>query len=88
MKKKKQLTENEIIKEFIGSLVNAIFKGKVKKAGSSAFYNDPRLRGALQTYIDDTEKFRKELKKMGLGSKEDLKKALASDPNVKNYRSF
>lgn len=80
MKNKKQnntevLSENKIISEFIGSLVNSIFKGKAKKLGKS-FFNDPRLKSALDDYIKDTNEFKKELKRLGYGNQNDLKKAL------------
>tara|TARA_B100001057_G_C22753720_1_gene912815 strand:+ start:510 stop:782 length:273 start_codon:yes stop_codon:yes gene_type:complete len=72
---KEVLSENKIIAEFIGSLVNSIFKGKAKKLGKS-FFGDPRLKSALDNYIKDTNEFKKELKRLGLGNTNDLKKAL------------
>jgi len=81
----KNITEQEQqLNEFIGGIVNAIFKGKARKIAKSKL-EDPRLANSLQKYIDNTEKFRQELKSIGLSSKEDLKKALAKDPRVKNY---
>lgn len=85
---KEVLTETQIISEFIGTLANAIFKGKAK-ALVKAFYANPQLKKSLQKYIDDTNEFRKELKRLGYTSTEDLKKAIENDPNLpikwKNY---
>jgi hypothetical protein len=72
---KEVLSETQIITEFIGTLVNAIFKGKAKNLGKK-FYGDPRLKKALETYVDDTNKLRKELKSLGYANPEDLKQAL------------
>ena len=81
----KNITEQEQqLNEFIGGIVNAIFKGKARKIAKSKL-EDPRLANSLQKYIDNTEKFRQELKSIGYSSTEDLKKALAKDPRVKNY---
>lgn len=73
--KKEVLTEAQIITEFIGTLVNAIFKGRAKKLVKK-FYGDPRLKKALETYVDDTNEFRKELKRLGYANTDDLKQAL------------
>lgn len=81
----KNITEQEQqLNEFIGGLVNAIFKGKARKIAKGKL-EDPRLANSLQQYINDTEKFRQELKRIGYSSTEDLKKALANDPRVKDY---
>tara|TARA_B100001093_G_C26691843_1_gene955188 strand:- start:230 stop:508 length:279 start_codon:yes stop_codon:yes gene_type:complete len=84
---KEVLTETQIISEFIGSLVNAIFKGKANKL-AKGFYSNPKLKKSLQKYIDDTNEFRKELKRLGLGNQEDLKKALADNPNLPNWKNY
>ena len=78
---KKVLTETQIISEFIGNLVNAIFKGKSKDL-VNAFHSDPKLKKSFQKYIDDTNEFRKELKRLGYTSTEDLKKAIEKNPNL------
>lgn len=84
---KEVLTETQIISEFIGSLVNAIFKGKAKKL-VKGFYSNPRLKKSLQKYIDDTNEFKKELKRAGYGNTEDLKKALANNPDLPDWENF
>ena len=85
---KEVLTETQIISEFIGTLANAIFKGKAK-ALVKAFYANPQLKKSLQKYIDDTNEFRKELKRAGLTSRADLEKAVNDNPDIpfkfKNY---
>ena len=68
----------------LGRMVTGIFNMKAKAIGTRAL-KDPRLANSLQKYIDNTEKFRQELRDIGLSSKEDLKKALAKDPRVKDY---
>ena len=68
----------------IGSLVAGIFKMRTKSIVHRTL-EDPGLKNSFQKYIDNTEKFRQELKDIGLSSKEDLKKALAKDPRVKDY---
>ena len=84
----KNITEQEQqLNEFIGGIVNAIFSGKARKIAKSKL-EDPRLANSLQKYIDNTEKFRQELKSIGLSSKEDLKKALSKDSRVKDYIEF
>ena len=71
----------------IGSLVTGIFKMRTKSIVHRTL-EDPRLANSLQKYIDNTEKFRQELRDIGLSSKEDLKKALAKNPRVKDYIEF
>ena len=65
----------------IGNIAKRIFNFKAK-ALVKAFYANPQLKKSLQTYIDDTNKFRKELKRAGLTSTEDLKKAIENNPNL------
>jgi len=71
----------------IGKLVAAIFNTKAYNLSRSAF-EDPRMTNLFDKYFEDTKKFKKELKDIGYSSKEDLKKALAKDPRVKNYIEF
>ena len=61
---------------------------KVKQNLVKAFYANPQLKKSLQKYIDDTNKFRKDLKRAGYGNQEDLKKALANDPNLPDWENF
>ena len=51
---------------------------KAKAVGKTAFA-DPLLHQAFQDYIDDTKKFKAKLKKRGVTSTKDLKKAFADD---------
>ncbi len=85
MKKKEQLNEQELLTEFIGGLVKAVFNTKAKAIGLAAF-SDPRLRSAFEDYIEDTKEFKAELKRRGITSTADLKKALKNDPNVDHTR--
>ena len=82
MKKKEQLDEQEQqLNEFLGSLLKAIFKSKATAVGKAAFA-DPLLHKAFQGYIDDTKKFKAKLKKIGVTSPSDLRKAFEKDPNL------
>ena len=56
-------------------MVTGIFNMKAKALGKKAF-GDSRLKSALDNYIKETNEFKKELKRLGLGNTEDLKKAL------------
>jgi|TARA_Y100000385_G_C13059630_1_gene623713 hypothetical protein len=76
MKRKQQLNEQELLSEFLGSLVKAVFNTKAKAVGKAAFA-DPLLHTAFQNYIDDTKKFKAKLKKAGITSTQDLKKSFA-----------
>lgn len=76
MKRKQQLNEQELLSEFLGSLVKAVFNTKAKAVGKAAFA-DPLLHQAFQDYIDDTKKFKEKLKKRGVTSTKDLKKSFA-----------
>lgn len=71
----------------IGKLVAAIFNTKANNLSKSAF-SDPRMTNLFDKYVEDTKKFKKELKDLGYSSKEDLKKALAKNKRVKNYIEF
>ena len=71
----------------IGKLVTEIFKWKANKL-VEGFYSNSRLKKSLQKYIDDTNEFRKELKRLGYGNQEDLKKALADDPNLPDWENY
>ena len=80
MKKKEQLDEQQL-NEFLGSLVKAVFKSKATAVGKTAFA-DPLLHKAFQDYIDDTKTFKAKLKKRGVTSPSDLRKAFEKDPNL------
>ena len=71
----------------IVTLAKAVFNFKAKCL-VRLFYSNPRVKKSFQTYIDDTKKFRKELKRLGLTSQEDLKKALANDPNLPDWKNY
>ena len=76
-----------LIREMIGTLAKAVFNSVAKCLASLVVFLRPK--NSFQTYIDDTKKFRKELKELGLTSQEDLKKAIEKSPNLpikwKNY---
>jgi hypothetical protein len=82
MKTKEQLDEQEQqLNEFLGSLLKAVFKSKATVVGKAAFA-DPLLYKAFQDYIDDTKTFKAKLKKRGVTSSSDLRKAFEKDPNL------
>jgi hypothetical protein len=81
MKKKQQLDEQEQLNEFLGALVKAVFKSKATKLGAAAFA-DPRLKNAFEDYIKDTKEFKDKLKRIGVTSSADLKKAIEKSPNI------
>ena len=83
MKKKRQLNEQELLNEFIGSIVQAIFKKKARKVSTDMF-KDPRLADALDDYIKDTQEFKAELKRLGYTSIKDLQAATEANPRVRN----
>jgi len=82
--KKQPLNEEQLINEFFGKLVTAIFKNKANKLANKAF-KDPRLTKVFDKYVEDTKKFKKELKDLGYTSREDLKNAINKDPNLKPF---
>ena len=45
-------------------------------------FKDPRMIKIFDTYIEDQKKFKAELKRLGLTSREDLKNACNKDPNL------
>ena len=64
-----------------------IFNLSAKKL-VKGFYSNPRLKKSLQKYIDDTNEFKKELKRLGYGNQEDLKKALADNPDLPDWKNY
>jgi hypothetical protein len=71
----------------ISKLVRGIFNLKATNLVAK-FYANPKLKKSLQTYIDETNEFKKELKRQGYGNTEDLKKALANDPDLPDWKNF
>ena len=71
----------------ISKLVTGVFKIRAT-ALAAKFYANPQFKKSLQKYIDDTNEFRKELKRLGYGNTEDLKKALADNPNLPNWKNY
>ena len=59
----------------IGRLVKGVYNLGAMALGKLA-WSDPRLKKSLETYVEETNKFRKELKRLGLANTEDLKQAL------------
>ncbi len=81
---KSSLNEEHLINEFIGKLATAIFNSKAKKLSKKAF-SDPRLTKVFDKYVQDTKKFKEELKSLGYSSREDLKNAINKDPKLKPF---
>lgn len=85
--KKQPLNEEHLINEFFGKLVTAIFKNKANKLSKKAF-SDPRLTKVFDKYVEDTKKFKEELKRLGLTSREDLKNAINKNPRLKPFVDY
>ena len=85
--KKEPLNEEQILHEFFGKLVTKIFNSKALKVGKKMF-KDPRMVKAFDDYVEDTKKFKQELKRLGLTSRQDLIDATKNDPNLKTYKDF
>ena len=85
--KKEPLNGEQLINEFIGKLATAIFNNKAKKLSKKAF-SDPRLTKVFDKYVEDTKKFKAELKRLGLTSTTDLKNAINKDPNLKPFVDY
>lgn len=62
-------------------LAKSIFNLKAKAVGKKMF-KDPRMIKIFDTYIEDQKKFKEELKRLGLTSREDLIEATKKDPNL------
>ena len=50
---------------------------------TNKFCSDPT--NLFDKYVEDTKKFKEELKRLGLSSREDLKNAINKDPNLKPF---
>lgn len=85
--KKQPLNEEQLINEFFGKLVTAIFNNKANKLSKKAF-SDPRLTKVFDKYVEDTKKFKQELKDLGLSSREDLKNAINNNPRLKPFVDY
>ena len=83
----KSINEEKVINEFLTKLVTKILSSKTDKIANSVFTDD-RLTAIFKQYYKDTQEFKKELKKLGVTSTNDLKKAMNSNPRIPNYKSF
>ena len=70
----------------IGKLASKLFINSVEKR-MTKFRKNPELHEAIETYHKESLEFKSRLKAMGIGSEEDLVKAVNSDPNVKNMET-
>ena len=70
----------------IGKLASKLFINSVEKR-MTKFRKNSELREAIETYHKESLEFKSRLKAMGIGSEEDLVKAVNSDPNVKNMET-
>ena len=84
--KKKQLSEEQQLNEFIGKLASAMFTRKADKIVKSVKAN-PKVYSALAQYKKDTDEFKKRIDRLGIGSWEDLIAASKKDPNVMDKES-
>lgn len=81
--KKKHLTEEQQLNEFVGKIAAAMFTKKAEKI-VKATKNNPKIYNALSQYKKDLEDFRARMKKLGVSSSEDLIAAVNKDPNIQN----
>lgn len=84
--KKKQLSEEQQLNEFIGKLASAMFTRKADKIVKSVKAN-PKVYSALAQYKKDTDEFKKRIDRLGIGSWEDLIAASKKNPNVMDKES-
>lgn len=84
--KKKQLSEEQQLNEFIGKLASAMFTRKADKIVKSVKAN-PKVYSALAQYKKDTDEFKKRIDRLGIGSWEDLIAASKKNPNMKDLES-
>ena len=85
--KKEPLNEEQLLHEFFGKLVTKIFNSKARKVGKKMF-KDPRMVKVFDDYIENTKKFKDELKRLGLTSKQDLIDATKKDPNLDTFKDL
>ena len=70
----------------IGKLASKLFINSVEKR-MTEFNKNSELREAIETYHKESLEFKSRLKAMGIGSEDDLVKAVNSDPIVKNMET-
>lgn len=81
--KKKQISEEQQLNEFIGKLASAMFTRKADKI-VKALKANPKVHNAVKQYKKDTDEFKKRIDDLGIGSWEDLVAASKKDPNVRD----
>ena len=79
--KKKQISEEQQLNEFIGKLASAMFTRKADKI-VKALKTNPKVHNAVKQYKKDTDEFKKRIDDLGIGSWEDLIAATKKTPNV------
>ena len=65
-------------------MAKKVFQMKADALTRKAF-TDPRLTAVFDKYVEDTKKFKEELKRLGLSSREDLKNAINKNPRLKPF---
>ena len=63
--KKKQISEEQQLNEFVGKIASAMFTKKANKI-VKATQNNPKIHRALSQYKKDLEDFRARMKKLGV----------------------
>lgn len=81
--KKKQISEEQQLNEFVGKIASAMFTKKANKI-VKATQNNPKIHRALSQYKKDLEDFRARMKKLGVSSSEDLIAAVNKNPKLSN----
>ena len=71
----------------IAWLAKSIFNMKAHAVGKKMF-KDKRMVKVFDDYIEDTKKFKEELKRLGLTSRQDLIEATKNDPNLKTLKGL
>jgi len=84
--KKKQISEEQQLNEFIGKLASAMFTRKADKI-VKALKTNPKVHNAVKQYKKDTDEFKKRIDDLGIGSWDDLIAASKKDPNVRDGES-
>jgi len=84
--KKKQISEEQQLNEFIGKLASAMFTRKADKI-VKALKTNPKVHNAVKQYKKDTDEFKKRIDDLGIGSFEDLIAATKKNPNVADLES-
>ena len=55
---------------------------------SKKAFSDPRLTKVFDKYVEDTKKFKEELKRIGYTSREDLKNAINKNPRLEPFVDY